>query len=212
MDKKLFKYGVLSAVSLSMLGTVMPTLTVLANEQSRIVSNQEISENTLNFSKKDMDVITNNGQYSYDESLVQTSLKLQQFFGYNEYGEVVINATKDDLIKELGVTEEQAMSLLEISDSGVRKDSSRGFVGVYIVLGPKVRKMNGWAAAAFAGGYVGWYAKQLAAAGPVGAGVAALVTASTGAVVKWAVENGVRAVPVGKNIPGFSLSYNLRLP
>lgn len=211
MDKKLFKYGVLSAVSLSMLGTVMPTLTVLANEQSRIVSNQEISENTLNFSKKDMDVITNNGQYSYDESLVQTSLKLQQFFGYNEYGEVVINATKDDLIKELGVTEEQAMSLLEISDSGVRKDSSRGFVGVYIVLGPKVRKMNGWAAAAFAGGYVGWYAKQLAAAGPVGAGVAALVTASTGAVVKWAVENGVRAVPVGKNIPGFSLSYNLRL-
>ena len=204
MDKKLFKYGVLSAVSLSMLGTVMPTLTVLANEQSRIVSNQEISENTLNFSKKDMDVITNNGQYSYDESLVQTSLKLQQFFGYNEYGEVVINATKDDLIKELGVTEEQAMSLLEISDSGVRKDSSRGFVGVYIVLG--------WAAAAFAGGYVGWYAKQLAAAGPVGAGVAALVTASTGAVVKWAVENGVRAVPVGKNIPGFSLSYNLRLP
>lgn len=212
MDKKLFKYGVLSAVSLSMLGTVMPTLTVLANEQSRIVSNQEISENTLNFSKKDMDVITNNGQYSYDESLVQTSLKLQQFFGYNEYGEVVINATKDDLIKELGVTEEQAMSLLEISDSGVRKDSSRGFVGVYIVLGPKVRKMNGWAAAAFAGGYVGWYAKQLAAAGPVGAGVADLVTASTGAVVKWAVENGVRAVPVGKNIPGFSLSYNLRLP
>lgn len=212
MDKKLFKYGVLSAVSLSMLGTVMTTLTVLANEQSRIVSNQEISENTLNFSKKDMDVITNNGQYSYDESLVQTSLKLQQFFGYNEYGEVVINATKDDLIKELGVTEEQAMSLLEISDSGVRKDSSRGFVGVYIVLGPKVRKMNGWAAAAFAGGYVGWYAKQLAAAGPVGAGVAALVTASTGAVVKWAVENGVRAVPVGKNIPGFSLSYNLRLP
>ena len=212
MDKKLFKYGVLSAVSLSMLGTVMPTLTVLANEQSRIVSNQEISENTLNFSKKDMDVITNNGQYSYDESLVQTSLKLQQFFGYNEYGEVVINATKDDLIKELGVTEEQAMSLLEISDSGVRKDSSRGFVGVYIVLGPKVRKMNCWAAAAFAGGYVGWYAKQLAAAGPVGAGVAALVTASTGAVVKWAVENGVRAVPVGKNIPGFSLSYNLRLP
>lgn len=212
MDKKLFKYGVLSAVSLSMLGTVMPTLTVLANEQSRIVSNQEISENTLNFSKKDMDVITNNGQYSYDESLVQTSLKLQQFFGYNEYGEVVINATKDDLIKELGVTEEQAMSLLEISDSGVRKDSSRGFVGVYIVLGPKVRKMNGWVAAAFAGGYVGWYAKQLAAAGPVGAGVAALVTASTGAVVKWAVENGVRAVPVGKNIPGFSLSYNLRLP
>ena len=112
----------------------------------------------------------------------------------------------------MGVTEEQAMSLLEISDSGVRKDSSRGFVGVYIVLGPKVRKMNGWAAAAFAGGYVGWYAKQLAAAGPVGAGVAALVTASTGAVVKWAVENGVRAVPVGKNIPGFSLSYNLRLP
>ncbi|WP_221930583.1 hypothetical protein, partial [Klebsiella pneumoniae] len=110
MNKKLFKYGVLSAVSLSMLGTVMPTVTVLADEQSRIVSNQETSENTLNFSKKDMDIITNNGQYSYDESLVQTSLKLQRFFGYNEYGEVVINATKDDLIKELGVTEEQAIS------------------------------------------------------------------------------------------------------
>ena len=35
------------------------------------------------------------------------------------------------------------------------------------------------------GGYVGWYAKQFAA-GPVGAGVAAVITAGAAATAKWA--------------------------
>lgn len=86
-----------------------------------------------------------------------------------------------------------------------------GFVGVTLLLGPEVRAMNGWAAGAFAAGYVGWYAKTFAV-NPVTAGVAALITATTGVVVKNAVEDNLRTVRVGMNIWGMNVNYPLDIP
>lgn len=164
------------------------------------------------FSSDEMNIITDKGKYSYDESMTRTAIDLSKYFGYNEYGDIILMATKEQLTQDLGITEEQALELLAISDLGARKYNFRGFVGVYLNLGPQVRKMNGWAAGVFAGGYVGWYAKQLAATGPWGAGAAALITASTAATVKWAVENGIRTVPIGKNIPGYNYSFSVNIP
>lgn len=72
--------------------------------------------------------------------------------------------------------------------------------------------MNAWAAGAFVGGYVGWYAKQFAAAGPVGAGVAAVITAGAAATAKWAVENGIRRISLGKYIGGWNWNYTINIP
>lgn len=210
--KKILKPIAVVMLSLSIGSSFIPVCNVLGEEYQHNVSEKSINQDGLNFSAEEIDIITENGQYSYDEKTTEDALKLQKYFGYDKNGNVVLNATKEQLIADLNITESQALDLLSISESGVRTTEYRGFVGVYVHLGPKVRAMNGWAAGAFAGGYVGWYAKQLAAAGPWGAGAAALITASAAATVKWAVENGVRTVPIGSQIPGFSLSYNVNVP
>lgn len=87
-----------------------------------------------------------------------------------------------------------------------------GFVGVYLQLGPKVRSMAAVPAGAFAAGFVGWHLKELAKAGPWGAGAAAAITASVGGVVAWAVKNHFKTVPVGVDIPGVSWSRNVYIP
>ncbi|MBK3496682.1 hypothetical protein JFL43_17805 [Viridibacillus sp. YIM B01967] len=75
-----------------------------------------------------------------------------------------------------------------------------GFVGMYLILCPQVRAMNGWAAGAFAADYVGWYTKQFAV-NPITADVAGLITAGTALAVKNAVENNLRQVSLGMDIP-----------
>lgn len=69
--------------------------------------------------------------------------------------------------------------------------------------------MGSWATAAFATGYVGFYLKNFVV-NPLTAGVASVVSA--GAAVKYAVEHGIKRVPVGKNIPGISMSYVVQVP
>lgn len=207
MKTHLKKITLLSTCLLTF-ATSSPLLTAVVSADT-IQTTENVS---IPFSAQELDIITNNGQYEYDTEMVDTAVKLQDYFTYDQYGTIILNATKEELMTNLGITEEQAQDLLAISDLHARKTSYRGFVGVYLNLGPKVRSMGGWAAGTFAGGYVGWYAKQLAALGPWGAGAAALVTASTVLTVKWAVENHVRVVPIGQNIPGFNASYNVYIP
>ena len=147
-----------------------------------------------------------------EKAMLETANILEKYFGYNEYGRIVLKATKEELVNNLGLSEKDAQDLIDISDSGVIKNKSRGFVGIYIYLGPKVRKMNGWIAGTFAGGYVGWYLKELAASSPIGAGVAAVIAGGVGLGVKYAVEHGLRVVPLGRYIPNFKLSYNVYVP
>ncbi|MGE7186992.1 hypothetical protein ACQKKK_24400 [Peribacillus sp. NPDC006672] len=61
--------------------------------------------------------------------------------------------------------------------------------------------MSAVVAGAFAAGYVGWYVKQIAAAGPWGAGL-----------VGYAVIKGLKKVDVGVNIPLVSLSFTVNIP
>ena len=207
MENNMKKLITSSIVALSLFGAVAPTL-ANASTISNIISSDKVDE----FTSADINIITNYGQYSYDKKLTEVALKLENYFSKNEYGNPVLYATKEQLMEDLEITEQEAEDILSIAESDVRKTQFRGFVGLYINLGPKIRSMNGWAAAAFAGGYVGWYAKELVAAGPWGAGVAALITASAAALVKWGVENGVTVLHLGDHIPGISLSYNVYIP
>lgn len=183
--KKFLKPIAVVMLSLSIGGSFIPVCNVLGEEYQHNVSEKSINRDSLNFSAEEIDIITENGKYSYDEKTTEDALKLQKYFGYDKNGNIVLNATKEQLIADLDITESQALDLLSISESGVMTTEYRGFVGVYVHLGPKVRAMNGWAA---------------------------LITASAAATVKWAVENGVRTVPIGSQIPGFSLSYNVNVP
>ena len=116
---------------------------------------------------------------------------------------------------ELNVFAGQLDSSLRISDPNVEINTDEpstqlfGFVGLYLKLRPQIRSMAALPAGSFAGGFVGWYLKEFAAAGPWGAGVVAAISASVGGVVAWAVKNHLKTVPVGQNIPGVSWSRNV---
>lgn len=160
--------------------------------------------------------IQNSNNSKYEETMVETAEQLSTYFGLDENGDVTFNVDKDTLVKELGISEEDAVLMLGASEELPKETVSnqmqaRGFVGIYMNLGPKVRKMSGWAAGAFAGGYVGWYAKQFAV-NPITAGVAALITGSATFSAKYAVENGIRRISLGRNIAGWSMSYNINIP
>ena len=147
-----------------------------------------------------------------DEELTQAANKVSSYFDVDEDDNIIFTADRETLVNELGVSEEDAdLMILAAEELPQSQFQTYGFVGVYLHLGPKVRKMNGWAAGAFAAGYVGWYAKKFAV-NPVTAGVAGIITAGTGVAVKYAVENGIRSIPVGKNIPGYRWSYNVNIP
>ena len=164
------------------------------------------------FSQEEIKGITNNGQYGeYDNNLTIAAEKLSKYFVIKD-NRLEINSNADTISKEINVSKEDAQLMIDAAkELPTSIISPRGFVGVYINLGPKVRKMSGWAAGTFAAGYVGFYLKQFAV-NPVTAGVVAVISAGTGAAVKWAVENGIRRVPVGKNIPGLNMSFNVNVP
>ncbi|MGE7625512.1 hypothetical protein ACQKMD_21765 [Viridibacillus sp. NPDC096237] len=151
-----------------------------------------------------------------DEELIQAAEKVSSYFSVDEDENIIFNADRDTLISDLGVSEKDAdlmiLAVAELTSNNKNpKIQPYGFVGVYLHLGPKVRAMNGWAAGAFAAGYVGWYAKQFAV-NPITAGVAGLITAGTALAVKNAVEDNVKKVSLGLNILGLNWSYDVDIP
>lgn len=146
--------------------------------------------------------------------MIQTAEKISSYFSVGEDGNIIFNADRDNLI-QLGVSEEDAdlmiLATTELTPSEEPEVQAYGFVGVHLNLGPKVRAMSGWAAGAFAAGYVGWYAKQFAV-NPITAGVAGLITAGTALAVKNAVEANLKKVSIGTNISGISLAYTIDIP
>lgn len=183
------------------------------------------------FASERKENISNSIEYYKDNEL---SIELSKYFTKDEIGNISFNASKLDLY-DLGISKKDAEIMLSISSKELNElaeniDNSLvinnpsnntninseiqpfGFVGVYLKLGPKVRSMAAVPAGAFAAGFVGWYLKDLAKAGPWGAGAAAAISASVGGVVGWAVKNHLKSVPVGKNIPGVSWSRNVYIP
>lgn len=164
----------------------------------------------------------------------ELAVQLCEFFAQNESGDICFNATKTELLN-MGITEEDANIMLsftstELNEFAKQIDSSinvsvpneqemnkivrqpRGFVGLKLKLGPKVRSMAAVPAGAFAGGFIGWHLKSLATKGPWGAGAAAAISASVAGIVGWGVKNHMKVVNVGKNIPGVSWSQTVSIP
>ncbi|MFW6772634.1 hypothetical protein [Weissella cibaria] len=156
--------------------------------------------------------VDNNSPYgTLDNETIASGRALEKYFVI-ENNQIRLRVDADTLANAMHVSTQMAQMMIDNTNQNYRSEfSTMGFVGVYINLGPKVRNMGGWAAAAFATGYVGFYLKNFAAT-PVTAGVAGVVSAGAGAAVKYAVEHGIKRVPVGKNIPGVSLSYVVQVP
>ncbi|MCH1722224.1 hypothetical protein [Lactococcus formosensis] len=136
---------------------------------------------------------------------------ITDFYALDEEGKIKFNATVKDLT-DLGISEKDAKLMIEdaeaIQDVPMRL---RGFVGLHINLGPKIRAMNAWAAGLYAGGRVG-FALKVFATNPHTAGVVAIISGSVVGSVRWAVQNRVRRISVGVHLPRVSLSRTVSLP
>ncbi len=193
------------------------TLTLLTSTISPLVISAE-EVNTKNISYTDNQTKSSIQKIEkdfgkIDQRMLDTGRKLEKYFTLTN-NKVTINSSANTIAKDLKISLSDAQSIIDATNetNELNMIQPRGFVGVYINLGPKVRKMNGWVAGAFVGGYVGWYAKQFAAAGPVGAGVAAVITGAAAASAKWAVENKVRRISLGKYIGGWNWTYSINVP
>ncbi|MDT2726764.1 hypothetical protein [Lactococcus formosensis] len=136
---------------------------------------------------------------------------ITDFYALDEEGKIKFNATVKNLT-DLGISEKDAKLMIEdaeaIQDVPMRL---RGFVGLHINLGPKIRAMNAWAAGLYAGGRVG-FALKVFATNPHTAGVVAIISGSVVGSVRWAVQNRVRRISVGVHLPRVSLSRTVSLP
>ncbi|MDG6120139.1 hypothetical protein [Lactococcus formosensis] len=143
-----------------------------------------------------------------DQKIADT---ITDFYALDEEGKIKFNATVKDLT-DLGISEKDAKLMIEdaeaIQDVPMRL---RGFVGLHINLGPKIRAMNAWAAGLYAGGRVG-FALKVFATNPHTAGVVAIISGSVVGSVRWAVQNRVRRISVGVHLPRVSLSRTVSLP
>ncbi|MGG3572368.1 hypothetical protein ABES25_01125 [Bacillus gobiensis] len=156
-------------------------------------------------------------EVNVDKEQIEMAEKLSNYFEQDADGSVRFTADKETLM-EMGISESDIELMTSTGPEEFSFDENKsemqtyGFVGLHLELGPKVRAMNAVVAGAFAGGYIGWYTKQIAAAGPWGAGAAAAITASTAGVVGWAVNRSLQKVDVGVNISYVSLSYTVKIP
>ncbi|KAA6450865.1 hypothetical protein [Bacillus swezeyi] len=156
-------------------------------------------------------------EVSADKKQIEMAEKLSNYFELDKDGNIHFTADKETLM-EMGISEHDSKLMTSMKPEEFSFEENKdeiqayGFVGLHLKLGPKVRAMSAVAAGAFAAGYVGWYVKQIAAAGPWGAGAAAAITASTAGIVGWAVNKGLKKVNVGVNIPFVSLSYTVNIP
>lgn len=119
-----------------------------------------------------------------------------------------------ELAKELNITEKEASNLINILENSepVSPYEERGFVGLYLNIGPYVKGLAPVVAGAFVAGYVGWYVKDLAKAGPWGAGAALAISGTISYSVGYAVSKGLSYTSVGIDIPFVSWSKTINLP
>ena len=146
-----------------------------------------------------------------DKEMLQASEKLEGYFD-TVNGVLVINTDVETLASDLNISVSDAQLMIDATNEiDLNTPQLSRFVGVYINLGPKVRKMmyGSWRICRWICGLV---CKQFAAAGPVGAGVAAVITAGAAATAKWAVENGIRRISLGKYIGGWNWNYTINIP
>ncbi|WMT28929.1 hypothetical protein RE735_17990 [Bacillus aerius] len=143
---------------------------------------------------------------SVDKKQLELAEKLSNYFELDKDGNIHFTADKETLM-EMGISEHdsQLMTSMKSEEFSFEENEKKGdmqtlgFVGLHIKLGPKVRSVNALLAGTFAAGYIGWYTKQIAAAGP-------------SAAVAWAVKNKYKKVDVGVNIMFINLAYTVKIP
>lgn len=149
-----------------------------------------VSANGISYGKKEDSIdwdadskilVVNPDAIVVDKEQIELAENLSKFFEEDANGNVEFTADKETLV-ELGISESYAEIMTSISLDALsvneREQQLQGFVGIHFNIGKKTRNMSAVAAGAFAAGYIGYYTKQIAAAGPWGAAAAATITAT----------------------------------
>lgn len=213
MNKKIKKVIIGTVSGLTLVSATFPSAVgvVQANDvtvvQEQAPEKFEIYNDTVH-----LDITENTKtDYGLSEQDQKIADAISDFYSFDEEGKIQFTATIQDLTS-LGISERDAKLMIEdaneVQDSPLR---ARGFIGVHINLGPRVRSMNAWAAGAYAGANVAFALKAFAVT-PHTAGVVGIISTGVGAAVRWAVQNRVRRVSVGTYRPGFAMSRTVSLP
>lgn len=213
MEKKLKKVIIMSISGLTLLSASMPSAVDMV-QASNVNVVQEPDSKAFDVRNETVQVdITEKTKTNFELSDKDQKIAdaITDFYALDEERKIKFNATVKDLT-DLGISEKDAKLMIEdaeaIQDVPMRL---RGFVGLHINLGPKIRAMNAWAAGLYAGGRVG-FALKVFATNPHTAGVVAIISGSVVGSVRWAVQNRVRRISVGVHLPRVSLSRTVSLP
>lgn len=213
MEKKLKKVIIMSISGLTLLSASTPSAVDMV-QASNVNVVQEPDSKAFDVRNETVQVdITEKTKTNFELSDKDQKIAdaITDFYALDEEGKIKFNATVKDLT-DLGISEKDAKLMIEdaeeIQDVPMRL---RGFVGLHINLGPKIRAMNAWAAGLYAGGRVG-FALKVFATNPHTAGVVAIISGSVVGSVRWAVQNRVRRISVGVHLPRVSLSRTVSLP
>lgn len=213
MEKKLKKVIIMSISGLTLLSASMPSVVDMV-QASNVNVVQEPDSKAFDVRNETVQLdITEKTKTNFELSDKDQKIAdaITDFYALDEEGKIKFNATVKDLT-DLGISEKDAKLMIEdaeaIQDVPMRL---RGFVGLHINLGPKIRAMNAWAAGLYAGGRVG-FALKVFATNPHTAGVVAIISGSVVGSVRWAVQNRVRRISVGVHLPRVSLSRTVSLP
>lgn len=213
MEKELKKVIIMSISGLTLLSASMPSAVDMV-QASNVNVVQEPDSKAFDVRNETVQLdITEKTKTNFELSDKDQKIAdaITDFYALDEEGKIKFNATVKDLT-DLGISEKDAKLMIEdaeaIQDVPMRL---RGFVGLHINLGPKIRAMNAWAAGLYAGGRVG-FALKIFATNPHTAGVVAIISGSVVGSVRWAVQNRVRRISVGVHLPRVSLSRTVSLP
>lgn len=213
MEKELKKVIIMSISGLTLLSASMPSAVDMV-QASNVNVVQEPDSKAFDVRNETIQVdITEKTKTNFELSDKDQKIAdaITDFYALDEEGKIKFNATVKNLT-DLGISEKDAKLMIEdaeaIQDVPMRL---RGFVGLHINLGPKIRAMNAWAAGLYAGGRVG-FALKVFATNPHTAGVVAIISGSVVGSVRWAVQNRVRRISVGVHLPRVSLSRTVSLP
>lgn len=215
-----------SIIALTLLGSSAPILAGASTLQTNVKQAQ--NTDSLQESQVLDAQVQDNLEYSvFNDSLItnitpETEVNLtpeasnaiegiSELFKIDSNGNTVFTGTVNDLIS-LGFSESDAKIAVEEASLLVSEDSNyRGFVGLHINFGPRVKKMNGWAAGTFVGGYVAFQLKAFMTT-PVTAGVVAVISGGIVAAVKAAIDKHYNRISIGVYIPHYSKAFNVRTP
>lgn len=196
--KKAFVCGLILATFVSFSAT-----SVFASDSSNYI----IEDQTVYF-----DNLDDMGKFVTENNL-QPKVDFSEYFYIDDTGNIQMRINPTELKEKYNLTDKDISDLKVLNTQVKYTDDSmlRGFVGLHIKLGPKVRGMSAVVAGGFATGYAGFYLSKFAA-NPLTAGAVGAISASIGGTVGWAVNKGLKEVDVGTDVPFVSLAYTVNVP